>query len=71
LPLREGPSASTLGHPRLLAVLNRPMVGRTLYRLLTLRGVIRYFLRRTWGSKGIDEGLLEHSRCCAGADGQK
>jgi pimeloyl-ACP methyl ester carboxylesterase len=27
LPLREGPSASTLGHPRFLAVLNRSTVG--------------------------------------------
>jgi hypothetical protein len=35
-------------------------VGRRLFRLLTRRGVIRYFLRRTWGSKGIDEGLLDY-----------
>src|SRR5271165_1867116 len=32
LPLRQGPSSSTLGHPRVLAVLNRPTVGRRLFR---------------------------------------
>ena len=60
LPLRQGAPASTLGYPRVLAILNRPAVGRGLFRLLTRRGVIRYFLRRTWGSKGIDEGLLDY-----------
>ncbi len=60
LPLRQGPPASTRGYPRIIAVLNRPSVGRNLFRLLTRRGVIRYFLRRTWGSKNIDEGLLDY-----------
>lgn len=69
LPLREGPSGSTLGHPRLLAVLNRPTVGPTLYRLLTLRRVIRYFLRRTWGSKHIDEGLFDYDYLITRSEG--
>jgi pimeloyl-ACP methyl ester carboxylesterase len=60
LPLRQGPPGSTRGSPRVLALLSRPAVGRRLFRLLTRRGVIRYFLRRTWGSKDIDEGLLEY-----------
>jgi pimeloyl-ACP methyl ester carboxylesterase len=60
LALRQGAPASTRGHPRVIAVLNRPSVGRRLFRLLTRRGVIRYFLRRTWGSKNIDEGLLDY-----------
>jgi pimeloyl-ACP methyl ester carboxylesterase len=62
LALRRGPSASNLGYPRVLALFNRAAVGRRLFRLLTRRGVIRYFLRRTWGSKSIDEGLLDY--CC-------
>jgi len=60
LPLRQGPPESTRGSPRLLAIFNRPAVGRRLFRLLTRRGVIRYFLRRTWGAKDIDEGLLDY-----------
>jgi pimeloyl-ACP methyl ester carboxylesterase len=60
LPLRQGPPGSTLGYPRVLAFLNRPAVGHRLFRLLTRRGVIRYFLRRTWGSKDIDEDLLDY-----------
>ena len=69
LPLRQGPPASTLGFPRMLAVLNRPAVGRNLFRLLTRRGVIRYFLRRTWGSKDIDEGLLDYDYLTTHVDG--
>jgi pimeloyl-ACP methyl ester carboxylesterase len=60
LPLRQGAPGSTRGLPRMLAVITRPAVGRRLFRLLTRRGVIRYFLRRTWGSKRIDEGLLDY-----------
>eukprot|EP01035_Chromulina_nebulosa_P040301 gene40301-54499_t len=31
-----------------------------LYGWLTKRAVIRYFLRKTWGSEQIDEGLLDY-----------
>jgi len=60
LPLRQGPPGSTRGSAGALAFLTRPSVGRRLFGLLTRRGVIRYFLRRTWGSKAIDEGLLDY-----------
>ena len=69
LPLRQGPPASTLGYPRLLSILNRPAVGRRLFRLLTRRAVIRYFLRRTWGSKDIDVGLLDYDCLITRAEG--
>lgn len=69
LPLRQGPPASTLGYPRLLSILNRPAVGRRLFRLLTRRAVIRYFLRRTWGSKDIDAGLLDYDCLITRAEG--
>jgi pimeloyl-ACP methyl ester carboxylesterase len=58
--LREGPQGSTLGLAGLYAILGRPALGRRVFGLLTRRGVIRYFLRRTWGSKDIDEGLLDY-----------
>ncbi len=58
--LREGPPGSTRGLPRLLAFFNRPRIGGPLFRLLTRRAVIRYFLRRTFGSRHIDEGLLDY-----------
>jgi pimeloyl-ACP methyl ester carboxylesterase len=63
--LREGPPGSTRGLPKLLAFFSRPSIGRRLFRLLTRRPVIRYFLRRTWGSRHIDEGLLDYD--CASA----
>ena len=69
LPLRQGPPGSTRGHPRMLALINRPAVGRRLFRLLTRRGVIRYFLRRTWGSTQIDDGLLDYDYLTTRAEG--
>jgi len=35
--------------------------GRPLFRGLTRPGVIRYFLRRTWGAAGIDEALWQYA----------
>jgi pimeloyl-ACP methyl ester carboxylesterase len=58
--LREGSPGSTRGLPRLLAFFSRPAIGRGLFHLLTRRPVIRYFLRRTWGSRHIDAGLLDY-----------
>ena len=34
--------------------------GRPFFDLLTSKPSIRYFLNKTWGSKDIDEGLLEY-----------
>jgi pimeloyl-ACP methyl ester carboxylesterase len=58
--LREGPPGSNLGLPRLHAVMAGPSVGRWLFRNLTRRPVIAYFLRRTWGSRNIDVALLDY-----------
>ena len=58
--LREGPPGSTLAMTRVHALIARPGLGRRLFGLLTRRGVIRYFLRRTWGAPGIDAGLLDY-----------
>jgi len=69
LPLREGPPGSTRGLPGLLAFFSRPRIGRNLFKLLTRRPVIRYFLRRTWGSRNIDEGMLDYDCATAAMPG--
>jgi pimeloyl-ACP methyl ester carboxylesterase len=60
LRLREGAPGSNLGAARLYALIGRPAVGAWLFRQLTRRPVIAYFLRRTWGSRNIDQGLLDY-----------
>lgn len=44
----------------LSAIINLPLWRRGLYGLLVRPGTIRYFLRRTWGSEAIDEGLANY-----------
>ena len=55
----RGAPGSTRGKPWLYRALRGPggIWGAALFRALTRPGVIRYFLRRTWGSKEIDEAL--------------
>lgn len=54
---RRGPAGTTRALPWLYRTLRGPGWGRLLYRGLTRPAVIRYFLRRTWGSSAIDERL--------------
>ena len=54
---RRGPEGSTLGLPRVHRVLAAPWLGGPLFRQLTRPGVVRYFLRRTFGAPQIDEQL--------------
>ena len=58
--IRRGPPGATRGKPGLMSTLGRAPGSAGLLRLLTKPGVIRYFLEKTWGSKGIDEGLLAY-----------
>jgi pimeloyl-ACP methyl ester carboxylesterase len=58
--LREGPAGSTRGSAAVYAIIAAPALRHRVYGLLTRRGVIRYFLARTWGSPAIDEGLLDY-----------
>jgi len=58
--LREDATGSTLAMPALHSLIGSPALGRRLFRLLTRRAVIGYFLRRTWGSRHIDTGLLDY-----------
>jgi pimeloyl-ACP methyl ester carboxylesterase len=55
----RGAPGTTRFKPWLYALLNGPGSGwgRAIFRQLTRPGVIRYFLRRTWGSSQIDERL--------------
>jgi len=56
---QRGAPGSTRGKPWLYKALHGPGAawGGAIFRGLTRPGVIRYFLRRTWGSKDIDETL--------------
>jgi len=49
---------STRGNPWLYAVL--AACGGTTFSFLTSRRIIRHYLRKTWGSDHIDEGLLDY-----------
>lgn len=55
----RGAAGSTRGKLWLYKALRGPGAGwgGAIFRALTRPGVIRYFLRRTWGSKEIDEAL--------------
>lgn len=55
----RGTPGSTRGKPWLYKALRGPgkAWGGALFRALTRPGVIRYFLRRTWGAQDIDEAL--------------
>ena len=57
--LRSAPG-STRGMSWLYRVLRGPGWGDALFRALTRPNVIRYFLRRTWGSQTIDEALWQY-----------
>lgn len=50
----------TRAMPWLHGLLSIPLWKRGLFSALTSRASIRFFLQKTWGSKEIDEGLLEY-----------
>jgi len=58
-PHRSAPG-KTLAVPGAYRILRGFGWGRALYRVLTLPKVIRYFLERTWGGKGIDARLWQY-----------
>jgi hypothetical protein len=59
----RGPAGSTRYLPWLYSTLRGPggRWGGPLFRALTRPGVIRYFLRRTWGGPGIDEEMHRYA----------
>lgn len=46
--------------PGFMTVFGARPIGKPLYRLLTRKGTIRYFLQRTYGSKDVDEDMVEY-----------
>ena len=52
---------STMGRPGVLRGLNKRFVGRPLFRALTTEASIRFFLKKTWGRKEIDEQMFRDS----------
>lgn len=57
----HGPPEADLGKPGVYRFLSRPRIGKNLYRLLTSRPSVRFFLKKTFGSTQINEEMLEQS----------
>lgn len=64
---RRGPKESTAAMPRLHRALQ--FFGPGLFALLTRPGVVRFFLRKTWGGPHIDELMFEQAVDTAKAPG--
>jgi pimeloyl-ACP methyl ester carboxylesterase len=56
----EGAAQSTRGSRLKLGAVSFPLWSQALFDLVTSRPSIRFFLEKTWGSKRIDEALLEY-----------
>lgn len=67
----RGAPGSTRGKPWLYRALRGPGArwGGALFGALTRPGVVRYFLRRTWGAEAIDEALWSYGVLTARAAG--
>ena len=57
---RYGPAGGTLGLPWLYRWLTKDFWRQGIFNALTRPSVIRYFLKRTWGSEHIDEALWRY-----------
>lgn len=57
---KTGKPESHRGNPFLYHVFNFPLWARGFFNTLTSRSGIRFFLNKTWGSKDIDEGMLNY-----------
>lgn len=57
---RNGPPGSHRGMPWLYKTFTFPLWSKGFFNLLTSRRSIRFFLRKTFGSKQIDEGLFDY-----------
>ena len=55
-----GRAQSDRGSRRGLKLLSAPLWSRPLFDLVVTRASMRFFLEKTWGRKGIDEGLLDY-----------
>ena len=71
LTARRGPPGSVRGFAWLHRLLSRPLWSQTLFNALTKPDVVRYFLKRTWGSPAIDETLWAYSTATAAQPGAR
>jgi pimeloyl-ACP methyl ester carboxylesterase len=67
----DGPPGSTREVPGLYGFFTFPLWSQAFYDLLTSRRSIRYFLQRTYGSKEIDEGMLDYDHLTTHQPGAK
>ena len=67
----RGAPGSTRAMPGLHRALTVPFWSQALFAALTRPAVVRYFLQRTWGGKGIDEALWASSVACAAEPGAR
>jgi pimeloyl-ACP methyl ester carboxylesterase len=51
---------STRARPTFRRILSVPLWNRAFFDLLTSKPSIRFFLQKTWGSKRIDEGMVQY-----------
>jgi len=56
----RGVAGGTRGSPALYAMFTLPLWKRAFYDALSSRPSIRYFLKKTWGSDNIDEGMVDY-----------
>lgn len=68
---RRGEPGTNRGIPWLLRSLQRPWLGKSLFRALSSPGSVRFFLRKTWGSKQIDETMFNYSCLTARQEGAR
>jgi pimeloyl-ACP methyl ester carboxylesterase len=61
LKLRQAEEGKTYGLNWLWKLLKGPGWGRSIFNLLTRPKVIRYFLKKTWGSPNIDEEMYRYA----------
>ena len=57
----KGPPEADCRRPGVLKFLQLPLVGKTLFSLLTRPWTTRFYLRKTWGRKEIDEQFFQTS----------
>jgi pimeloyl-ACP methyl ester carboxylesterase len=68
---RDGPPGSTRGSSVAHAILSMPVLSDLLFGLLTRPSVVRYFLKRAFGSETIDEDLWKYCVESTAAPGAK
>jgi pimeloyl-ACP methyl ester carboxylesterase len=61
----NGPDQSTRGSELVLSAVSVPLWSQAAYDLLVSRPSMRQFLRKTWGSREIDEGLFAYDQLTA------